>query len=700
MNQYSYFNRDLSWLSFNYRVLQEVKDTSLPLYERIKFCAIYSNNLEEFYQVRVSYYRQLLENPQMIPEGAQTFDPATIIKQINDIVGQHQSEFHEIFQTQIMPELEKNGIFLLDKGAKLTAAQKEYIEEVFDTEILSTIQPVLLVKKKVYPFLKTSHVYLAMAMCIKESKKSHNKRKTKYGIIKLPTDHNISRFIEFPEKNGQYHIMFLEDVIMHFVDKIFPGYLIKDWHSIKLSRDADMDYDDYEGEELIRAITKIKSSRSLGSPNRFLYYRGMPKKMLNYISETLHIDPSIRVKGGLRHNFRDFFGFPNPLAPNLEVDKLQRIHIPDFEQSPTIAACVNKKDYLLNVPYQSYGHLISFLRQSALDESVLEIKATQYRVAIDSEVVAALIYAAEKGRKVTVFVELKARFDEEANLRYANEMKKAGIKIIYSIPHLKVHAKIALIIRKQGSPLKSQAFLGTGNFNERTARLYCDHGLFTSNTEIVNELLQLFEHLADQSVKINFKHILVPRHNMIPRFNELINNEITTAKSGKKAYILLKMNGLQDPAMVDKLYEASIAGVKIDLIVRGVCILKTGQEYSQNIKVIRIIDRFLEHARVFVFFNKGDHIIYLGSADWMKRNLYSRIECDFPIYDKKLRQEILDMLELQLKDNVKACLVGDNMENLRINNDLEKVRAQMATYEYLKSKYWLPNLGKLTRKKF
>jgi polyphosphate kinase len=696
---YSYFNRDLSWLSFNHRVLQEVKDSGLPLYERIKFCAIYSNNLEEFYQVRLSYYRQLIENPENGTDEKSQFDASLIMKEINHIVGQLQAEFHEIFQSQIIPELQKNGIFLMEKGAKLTASQKEYIEEVFDNEILSTIQPVLLVKNKVYPFLKTGHVYLALAMTSKDSKKTQNKRKTKYGLIKLPTDHNIARFIELPEKDGHYHIMFLEDVIMHFVHKIFPGYMVKDWHSIKLTRDADLDYDDYEGENLIKAITKIRSSRSLGSPNRFLYHRGMPKKMLRYLSETLHIDPSIMVRGGVHHNFRDFFKFPNPLAPNLEVEKLPRMHIPDFEQSQPIAHYVNKKDYLLNVPYQSYSHLITFLRQAAVDDTVVEIKATQYRVATDSEVVAALIYAAEKGKKVTVFVELKARFDEEANLRYANEMKKAGVKIIYSIPNLKVHAKVALIIRKQGSNLKSQAFLGTGNFNEKTARLYSDHGLFTAQKEIVEELTILFEYLADQSIKLNFKHILVPRHNMIPRFKELIENEIVAAQAGKKAYILLKMNGLQDPAMVDCLYNASLAGVKIDLIVRGVCILKTGQEYSQNIRVIRIIDRFLEHARIFIFHNRGDHIIYLGSADWMKRNLYRRIECNFPIYDKKLKQEILDIMDIQLKDNVKACLISDTMENVYINNDKEKVRAQMATYQYFKNKYWAPGLVKKLRRR-
>jgi polyphosphate kinase len=700
MVPYSYFNRDLSWLSFNYRVLEEVKDSSLPLYERIKFLAIYSNNLEEFYQVRVSYYRQLLKNPKMIPQGSYSFDPSDILKQINTIVGYHQAEFHQVFREQIATELQKNGIFLLGKGAKLSASQMEYLEEVFDLEILSTIQPVLLVKRKVYPFLKTGQGYIALAMNSKESKKSQKKRNVKYGILKLPTDHNISRFIEFPEKEGQYYIIFLEDVIMHFVHKIFPGYNVKDWYSVKLTRDADLGYDDFEGEALIKAISKIRVSRSLGSPNRFLYYRAMPKKMLKYISETLHIDSSITVKGGIHHNFRDFFGFPNPLAPKLEVEKLPAIRIPDLDSSFTIASCINKKDYLLHVPYQSYNHLIDFLKEAAQDESVVEIKTTQYRVAAQSEVVDALIYAADRGKKVTVFVELKARFDEEANLRYANEMKKAGVKIIYSIPHLKVHAKVALVIRKLGSSIKSQAFLGTGNFNEKTARLYCDHGLFTAHVEVVEEIELLFEYLADQTVRINFKHILVPMHNMIPRFNELINQEIANARKKEKAYILLKMNGLQDPAMVDKLYEASLAGVQVDLIVRGVCILKTGQEYSKNIRVIRIIDRFLEHSRIFVFYNRGDHIIYLGSADWMKRNLYSRIECNFPIYDKKLKGELLDILAFQLKDNVKACLINENMENIRIENNNGKIRSQMAIYNYLKEKYWNPHYIKSSKRKY
>ncbi len=409
--------------------------------------------------------------------------------------------------------------------------------------------------------------------------------------------------------------------------------------------------------------------------------------MLRYLLDTLKIDNSIVVKGGTYHNFRDFFSFPNPFSPKLEYETLARLRITDFDNSSSMAKCIDAKDYLLSVPYQSYDHFIRFLREATRDDSVTEISITQYRVAPNSEVVSSLIEAAENGKKVTAFVELKARFDEEANLLYANEMMKAGIKIIYSIPNLKVHAKVALIRRKSNSKYKSQAFLGTGNFNEKTARLYGDHGIFTSHKGIIKDLKRLFAHLENQKVKMKFNHILVPNYNMVETFKNLIKNEIKISENGGKGYILLKMNGLQDPKMIDELYNASIKGVKIDLLVRGICILKPGKKYSKNIRVIRIIDRFLEHARVFMFNNAGKPIVYLGSADWMKRNLYRRIECDFPVYDENLKQELIDILNIQLQDNVKACLIGDKMENIRIKNDKTPVRSQLETYKYLKNKY-------------
>ncbi len=497
--------------------------------------------------------------------------------------------------------------------------------------------------------------------------------------------------MELPEKDGKHYIMFVEDVIMHHIDAIFPGYKVKSSYSLKLTRDADMEYDDYEGEDLIDAIDRIRSFRSVGKPNRFQYDRAMPEKLLEYLVTSFDIPKDILVMGGDRHNFRDFFSFPNPAYPKFEIQSLPPIPIPALaNQKKPIASLISKKDFLLNVPYQPFEHYLRFLREASADPTVKEIKATQYRVSDHSVVVNSLIAAAENGKKVTVFVELKARFDEEANLKWAYEMTKAGIRIIYSIPKLKVHAKIALIIRKKGTKYGDQTYLGTGNFNEKTARLYGDHGLFTSNPEVVSEVKELYRHLEDQEARPVFKHLMVPGFNMVPGFIELINKEIDNVKKGGIGYILLKMNGLQDKEMVDSLYRASEAGVKVDLIVRGVCTLMTGAPYSKNIRVIRIVDRYLEHARVFVFLNNGDHRIYLGSADWMKRNLRSRVECVFPVYDPDLKKELLDILNLQLSDNVKACEIDEHLRNQRIITKGPDIRAQMAIYEYFKNKYSIP----------
>ncbi|MFZ5941554.1 MAG: polyphosphate kinase 1 [Bacteroidota bacterium] len=690
MSKYSYFNRDISWLSFNFRVLQEAMDSSLPIYERIKFLAIYSNNLEEFYQVRMSYYRELEKQQINLPDQVRNFNPAEVIRKINKMVSAQQIVFHKVFEEQIIPELERNNIFLLDYNAVITKDQEEYIRQVFYGDILTSIQPVLLVKKKVRPFLKTGHIYLTLELVSKEGIRGRlrSSLRERYALVKIPTDHGISRFIELPEDNGRYYIMFLEDVVMRHVDAIFPGYTVKDWYSIKLTRDADLEYDDYEGEDLIDAIEQLRSQRSLGKANRFQYDRRMPLNLLHYLIDTFHLSRDILVKGGSTHNFRDFFKFPNPLAPDLEIEKLPPLPIPDLDAEKTpIAALINKRDYMINLPYQSFEYFLRFLKEASRDPDVTEIKATQYRVADQSSVINTLIEAAENGKKVTVFVELKARFDEVANLQYASEMMKAGIKIIYSIPKLKVHAKLALIIRSKESKLKTQVYLGTGNFNEKTARIYADHGLFTSDKALVKEIKHLFRHLEDQEHTYDFEHILIPGFNLLEEFNTMIEKEISHARAGKKGYILLKMNGLQDPYMVDLLYKASEAGVKIDLIIRGVCILKPYQPYSKNIRVIRIIDRFLEHARVFVFHNGGDTRVFLGSADWMKRNLYRRIECVYPIYNEEIKQELLDILDIQLRDNVKACEIDENMYNIRIVNDKPLVRSQMATYEYLKKKY-------------
>ena len=690
MSKYEYINRDISWLSFNFRVLQEAMDKTLPLYERIKFLAIYSNNTEEFYQVRVSYYKHMLRNESEFPrQHFREINPAGIIRQINEIVTNQQSIFHLIFEDEILPELRKNNIIVVGESDQLSETQLDFISAVFHSNIITSIEPVLLVKKKVRPFLKTGHPYIAMEMVNLDN--PGKKHRDRYGIVKIPTDHNISRFLELPGVDEKHYIMFVEDVIMRHIDAIFPGYRVKNWYSIKLTRDADMEYDDYEGEDLIDAIDRIRSVRSVGRPNRFQFDRAIPDKLLSYLTTSLSISKDLQVMGGNRHNFRDFFSFPNPVFPKLEIESLPPIPIPALANlKKPISALISKKDYMLSVPYQPFEHYLRFLREASTDPTVKEIKTTQYRVSDHSVVVNSLIAAAENGKKITVFVELKARFDEEANLKWAHEMTKAGILILYSIPKLKVHAKIALIIRKKGSKHGDQVYLGTGNFNEKTARLYGDHGLFTSNPEVVREVKNLYKHLENQKTRPVFKHLLVPGFNMVSSFLTLIKQEIENVKAGGIGYILLKMNGLQDGEMVDNLYKASEAGVKIDLIIRGVCTLKSGQPYSKNIRIIRIVDRFLEHARVFVFLNNGDHQVYLGSADWMKRNLRRRVECVFPLYDPELKKEILNVLNIQLSDNVKACEIDEHLINNRIITKGPDIRAQLSTYEFFKNKYTIP----------
>ncbi len=689
-SHYKFFNRDISWLSFNYRVLQEAFDERLPLYERIKFLAIYSNNLEEFYRVRVSYYRSLIRELPGDHPKMDLVEPVKIMQQINKIVSRHQEEFNDLFYNKISNELRKQGIIILEYNHSLNDKQCQHVESIFNHEIFPNVQPVLLVKKRVKPFLKTGHVYLMLKLFakIKGLKKVTRGKLPKYALIKLPTDHGVSRFIEIPSDSDNHHyIMFLEDLIMKKTDKILPGYFVDSWYSVKITRDADLEYEDYDEEDLIEVIEKISNVRAIGAPNRFQYDRRMPSNMLNYLLETFEIFPEVVVKGGITQNFRDFFDFPNPKSPQLESEQHKPLRFPPLEKSRTIFDAIENNDYLLHFPYQSFDYFIQFLNEAGIDENVTEIKTTQYRVANNSAVVNALINAALIGKKITVFVELKARFDEEANLQNAREMKKAGINIIYSLPGLKVHSKIALVYRiKDGKQLKKLAFLGTGNFNEKTAKSYCDHGFLTSDIKITDEVDHLFTYLMDQTKRCEFNHILVPNFNMVERFKDLIAQEIEHVRSGREGYMALKMNGLEDPAMITELYKASEAGVKIDLIVRGICCLVPEEPQSRNIRVMRIVDKFLEHARVYVFHNNGNPFVFAGSADWMKRNLYRRIECIFPIYDEHLKQEMIDIINIQLADNVSARHINKNLKNVKTGNGQPPFRAQREIYKYLMDK--------------
>lgn len=679
-------NRDISWLSFNYRVLEEARDKRLPLYERFKFMAIYSSNMDEFYKVRVAAYRSLLGIPDDEKKRLKE-KPEEILKKIQAIVNKQQIVFGEIFRDELIPALEKNNIILLQNG-ELAPENQEYINEYFHEEIIPYLQPVLLVKGQILPFLRDNDIYLAIKLYRKSKKKLDNKRKkARYAIVNIPTE-TIPRFILLPVIDGKHYIAFLDEIVRNNLNTLFPGYEIDSSFSIKLSRDADLHIEDEFAGDLVEKISKNLRKRKTGVPSRFLYDSAIPVDFLKLLRTALNLSKEDLVAGGKYHNFSDFYEFPNPLAPKLENRPLIPLRIKELDKADSMFTAISEKDWILHFPYQSYDYVIRFLNEAAIDRKVEEIKVTQYRVAAHSVIVSALISAARNGKKVTVFVEVKARFDEFLNLHFAEEMKNAGVKIIYSIPGLKVHAKVALVIRKPSKSKKdTYAFLSTGNFNEKTAKLYADHGLFTSDVNITDELKNIFIYLEDQQMKFDFKHLLVAQFNMKSDLINKIDREIEFATNGKSAWMILKMNGLEEKKMIDKLYEASGKGVKIDLIIRGICCLIPGKKFSENITITRIVDRFLEHARVMVFHNDGNDEVYLASADWMSRNLNRRIEVGFPIYDPMIKKEVMDILNLQLTDNTKARILDSEHNNLvktSDNKNKKKIRAQVDTFRYLR----------------
>lgn len=645
--------------------------------------AIYSSNLDEFFRVRVGAIRHLLSIPSEASKAQELLD------QINFIVSRQQKEFGKNFREKIIPALEKNNIFLLN-DSQLTKSQLQFVRNYFQDELIYQIQPVLLVKNKVAPFLQNGAIYFVVGLQAKQKKqKKPVKRRNRYAIVKIPSDTH-ARFVELPPEKGKYGIIFLDDIIRANLDQLFKGYEICSCHSIKLSRDADLHIEDeYEG-NLVEKVKKNLSKRKTGAPARFLYDEAMPTNVLNFLKDCFKLKKNEMIPGARYHNFYDFFRFPNPLSPQLEVFTPQPMRLPVLDSYSSIFEAIKNRDWLLSFPYQSYDYFLRFLQDAAYDPKVIEIKATQYRVADNSAVVSALIDAARNGKKVTVFVEVKARFDEETNLKFAQQMAAAGIQIIYSIPGLKVHAKACLISRVSGNRrgIRYYAFMSTGNFNEKTARIYSDHGFFTCKQEYTDELIGLFDYLQSQNTKVSFSKLLVTQFNMVDEFSRLIDQEITAAKQGKKAHIIIKLNNLEDEIMIKKLYKASQTGVKIDIIVRSICCLVPESDFSENITVRRIVDTFLEHARVFVFYHNGEQKIFLSSADWMKRNLYHRIELGFPLEDPEIKSEMLDILTLQLKDNTKARILDQQLNNKPIPQEGEKIRAQQAIFEYLRNKYF------------
>ena len=686
-NSHKYFKRDISWLSFNYRVLLEAEDETLPIYERIKFLSIYSSNLEEFYEIRVAEHRGVIMKKNFAEESGAEAEET--LSEITEEVNRQQREYYRIF-SKVLQELNRQDIYLY-QDSRPEPFHEEFVHNFFNEEVFPFLSPVMIQAGDIRTFIRDRRLYLVIRM-MKKSKRMAEPDYVPdyyYALMKIPYA-KVPRFIELPTHEGKHYIMFIDDIIRANLSSIFPGYVVDSCYSIKISRDADIYLDDEKNGNIVESIRKKVKKRKIGALSRFMYDSNMPADFLSFICSAFGITTDDLVQGGRYNNLQDLAKLPNPKGKELEQPIPSPMRVPFLDEMGSVFRAVKKRDILLHFPYQSFDYLIRFLMEAAFDPKVDEIKITQYRVAENSAVINTLISAAQNGKKVTVFVELKARFDEENNMSTAERMEQAGIRIIYSIPGLKVHAKVAVILRKDtedGCKRRDFAYLSTGNFNEKTARIYSDMALLTSNAELITDINKVFAVLEGKLAGPTFRHLLVARFNMVPELTRMIHREIEHVKAGRKGRIVLKMNGLHDQNMINELYNASENGVEIDLIVRGICCLVPNRPFSANIKVTRIVDMFLEHSRIWYFYNDGEEELFLTSADWMRRNLNRRIETAFPILNAEIKQCIIDILKIQLQDNVKACLIDEHLyNNFKRDDNPVKVRAQLAIYEYLKNK--------------
>ncbi|HLP96422.1 MAG TPA: polyphosphate kinase 1 [Saprospiraceae bacterium] len=676
-----YTHRDASWLSFNYRVLQEAKDPAVPLLERLKFLAIYSSNLDEFFRIRVAGIRKLKKVGKKT-RARLDFDPADLLKNIHLIVNRQQEEFSQIFEKQIVPELRKHHVHIL-RRLDLNDEQRVFVEDYFLSNLLPFVMPVLLVKRRINPFLANAHLYLAVHLRPKKKPLSESE----YALVKIPSD-QLPRFVPLPTKGDRHDVILLDDIVRHSVSRLFPGYDIQDTYSIKLTRDAELHIEDEYSGDLIQKIKSSLQKRQVGPASRFVYDREMPQHLLSYLQDTFDLRKNDMLPEGRYHNNFDFFRFPDFGLKHLKNKPLAPLPHPVLTDAPDYFKAISDADQLVHVPYQSFEPVVQFFEKAATDPAVTHIKVIQYRVAKSSRILEALMEAVQRGKQVSAFVEIKARFDEATNLEWGERLEKAGVRVHYSLPGLKVHSKLALVRRVENGHPKLYAYLGTGNFHEETAKIYSDFGLLTADTRLTNEVSNVLAHLENMPPTQPFKHLLVGKFNLREGLYQLIDREVEAAQKGERAEMILKLNSLEDKEIIAKLYHASKAGVKIQLIVRGICCLVPGLPgLSENIEVVSIVDRFLEHARVFIFHHGGEERIYLSSADWMERNLSFRIETIFPVYDPELQKDIRALIDIQLNDNVKARIIdAQNRNDYRRTGSDIPVRTQLETYFFLKRK--------------
>ena len=674
MSNLSFFNRDISWLSFNERVLIEAGKETLPLMERIRFLSIYSSNLDEFYRVRMPAIKAL----EKINKNNKTDAEPDVYRQAADIINRQQQHYGKILGESILPALKEIGYhFIYNEKIPLTLLPQ--LNDYFFTNVAGFLQVKKLSDASGF-FPENNQLYLLAIVQFKHEGEQ-------LFLINIPTD-NVPRFLKI--KDDKTYVIFLEDIIKINLHHLFREAISIDTYNIKITRDAELNLQDEYDEDLVEKMEKQLSKRDFGLATRFLYQPGIPLRSLESIIEIFSLQNASVVEGGNYHNLKDLSNFPLE-EKGTSYPAWPAIHgIDTYDNSLTLLKQLTLSDLMINVPYQSYGNVLRFFNEAAIDDTVEEIYTTLYRVANDSKIVHALISAAKNGKKVSVLVELKARFDEANNIKWAKKMKDAGVRIIHSNNAIKVHAKIALIKRKsKTAPLIG--LLATGNLNEITARFYTDHILLTANQPLLTELESLFSVLSKgkksgKEAKTLFRHLLVAQFNLQPKFLALIDREIEHAKQNLPAGITIKLNNLEEEVLIKKLYEASNAGVKINMIVRGICRLVPGiPNQSENISIKRIIDRYLEHGRIFIFHNNGEEAIYMGSADWMNRNIYRRIEVCFPIYDPTLKKQILDIIHLQLMDNMQAVYISPELENIKVTEEGELIRSQEAIYQYLQN---------------
>ena len=677
MNKY-YIPKEISWLSFNERVLQEAENVEVPLLERFNFLGIYSNNLDEYFRVRVATLKRL----SLFGGKSKTilgYSPKATLKRIQEIVIDQNERFEETY-SNLLRELKKHNIHFVNEQ-QLDAAQADYVKNYFHKQVRTRLMPLILTKENKLPNLTDDAIYFAIML------RNSATDKKRYALLEIPPSNILPRFLQLPEKNGIRYVIFLDDVIRSGLNEIFYILQFDDLtaYTVKLTKDAELDIADDISESYIDKLSKSLQQRRKGTPVRFVYDRNMPPELLKILTKKMNLGPDdVQIPGDRYHNFKDFMKFIEMEKEGLSYQKLPPVRHRDIHYGRSILSVIKKKDVLFYFPYNPFDHFIDLLREASIDPYVTSIQITLYRLARNSSVINALMNAARNGKSVTTVVELQARFDEEANILWGNKLLDEGVKVIYGVPGLKVHSKLCLITRVKGDVTQRYAAVGTGNFNEETARVYTDHLLLTADKKITNEVLKAFNFFMANYRKDKFYHLLISPFGLRNKLAILIENEMKNAIAGKKAYIYIKINNLTDDDIISKLYHAGNAGVKIRLIVRGMLSLVPGVKgVSANIRAIGIVDRFLEHSRFMIFCNGGDELVYITSADIMPRNLDRRIEVTCPVWDPALKKEIRDIFDIQWSDNIKARLYDESQSNRLVRTGSTPVRSQIDIHGYI-----------------